>query len=104
MDHYSASFHAIKDDLELVKEQFTALLKKDEKLIELGLGEPKALNNQLIQYSQKDALPSFYTKQELSEMKWCLKTLESFKEDGFSRYHENGFDYLPTPIITTGRS
>src|SRR5688572_7972108 len=102
MDHYSASFHAIKDDLELVKEQFTALLKKDEKLMELGLGEPKALNNQLIQYSQKDALPSFYTKQELSEMKWCLKTLDSFKEDGFSRYHENSFDYLPTPIITTG--
>ena len=102
MDHYSASFHAIKDDLELVKEQFTALLKRDEKLLEMGLGEPKALNNQLIQYSQKDALPSFYTKQELSEMKWCLKTLESFKEDGFYRYHENGFDYLPSPVITTG--
>ena len=67
MDHYSASFHAIKDDLEMVKEQFTTLLKKDEKLMELGLGEPKALNNQLIQYSQKDALPSFYTSRS------CLK-------------------------------
>jgi hypothetical protein len=35
-------------------------------------------------------------------MKWHLKTLMAFKEDGFYRYHENGFDYLPTPIITAG--
>ena len=102
MDHYSASFQSIKEELEYVKERFTILLRKDDRLVSLGLTNSNEINNQLILYSQKDALPGVYTKQDLSEMKWCLKTLSSFKEDGFYRYHENGFDYLPTPIITAG--
>lgn len=102
MDHYSASFHSIKEDLESVKERFAILMRKDDRLGSLNLTEPNEINNQLILYSQKDALPSYYTKQELSEMKWHLKTLMAFREDGFYRYHENGFDYLPTPIITAG--
>ena len=67
MDHYTASFHAIKDDLEMVKEQCTALLRKDGRLMELGLGKPKALNNRLIQCSRKDPLPRFYAGRS------CLK-------------------------------
>lgn len=31
------------------------------------------------------------------------KTIRSFSDDGFTRYHENGFDFLPTPVITAGQ-
>lgn len=102
MDHYSASFESIKDELDLVKERFQILMRKDERLGSLALAESNEINNQLIQYSQKDSLPATLSKQELSELKWSLKTLSSFKDDGFYRYHENGFDYLPTPIVTAG--
>lgn len=101
-EHYAASFESITEELDYIKERFTILLKKDDLLASKYLGEVDALNTQLIAYSQKDALPAVYTKQELSEMKWCLKALMSFKGDRFERYHENGFDYLPQPIITAG--
>lgn len=102
MNHYSASFESIQDDLEPIRERFSILMGKDDRLNALGIGNSSEINNQVVHYSQKDALPATLTKHELSELKWCLKTLTSFKDDGFYRYHENGFDYLPTPIITAG--
>jgi putative SOS response-associated peptidase YedK len=102
MDYYSASFQTIKEDLELIKEKFLVLMRKDEKLGALTLNSPNEIHNLLVAYSQKDSLPTHYTKQELSELKYHLKTLVSFRDNGFYRFHENGFDYLPTPIITSG--
>ena len=102
MDYYSASFQTIKEDLELIKEKFSVLMRKDEKLGALSLNSPNEIHNLLVAYSQKDSLPAHYTKQELSELKYHLRTLVSFRDGGFYRYHENGFDYLPTPIITSG--
>jgi putative SOS response-associated peptidase YedK len=102
MSHYSASFHSIKDEMNLVKERFQILMKKDARLNEIALSDRDEINNLLILYSQKDSLPVTLTKPELSELKWHLKTLSSFNEDGFFRYHENGYDHLPTPIITAG--
>ncbi|HEV8513165.1 MAG TPA: SOS response-associated peptidase [Cyclobacteriaceae bacterium] len=100
--HYDASFQTITDELEPIKERFTILLQKDNNLGALTLNKADQIHNILVAYSQKDALPAAYTKQELSEMKWCLKTLSAFHDGGIYRYMENGFDYLPTPIITAG--
>lgn len=102
MAHYAASFESITEELDIVSERFQILMRKDDPLNSIGLANTNELNNQLIQYSQKDALPASLTKPELSELKWCLKTLSAFKDGGIYRYHENGFDYLPTPIITAG--
>jgi putative SOS response-associated peptidase YedK len=101
-EHYAASFESITEEIDYIKERFTILLKKDELLRSRDLTEIDALNTQLVAYSQKDALPAVYNKHELSEMKWCLKALTSFKGDRFERYHENGFDYLPQPVVTAG--
>lgn len=101
-DHYSAAFDSITEELEPIRERFQMLMKKDDRLNSIGMSDTSELNNQLIQYSQKDALPATLTKPELSELKWCLKTLTGFKDDGVYRYHENAFDYLPTPIVTAG--
>lgn len=102
MDHYSASFQSIKEDLEMIKEKFSVLMRKDEKLGALSLNSHEEIHNLLVAYSQKESLPAHYTKQELSELKYYLKNLASFRDNGFYRFHENGFDYLPTPIITSG--
>jgi len=102
MAHYAASFQSITEDLEPIRERFHILMQKDDTLKSIGVTHTEVLNNQLIQYSQKDALPASLTKPELSELKWCLKTLSAFEKEGIYRYHENGFDYLPTPIITAG--
>lgn len=102
MAHYAASFESITEELEIITERFQVLMRKDDHLHSIGLANTNELSSQLIQYSQKDALPSSLTKPELSELKWCLKTLSAFKDDGIYRYHENGFDYLPTPIVTAG--
>lgn len=102
LDHYAASFQSITTELDLIEERFQILMRKDDPLNSIGLTNKDMLYNQLIQYSQKDALPSSLTKPELAELKWCLKTLSAFKDDGIYRYHENGFDYLPSPIITAG--
>lgn len=100
--HYAASFESITAEMEIIKERFSVLMQKDGKLGALSLGQADDIHSQLVAYSQKDALPSHFTKQELSELKWCLKSLNGFKVGGVSRYHENGFDYLPTPVITAG--
>jgi len=102
MDHYSASFQSIDEDLEPIRERFQILMQKDGPLNSIGLANTTDLNNLLIQYSQKDALPSTLSKQELSELKWSLRVLMGFRKDGLYRYHENAFDHLPTPIITAG--
>jgi putative SOS response-associated peptidase YedK len=102
LDHYSASFQSITEELEIIKERFSMLMQKDEKLASLSLNSQDEINTILAAYSQKNALPGHFNKQELSELKWQLKTLSAFHDDGLYRYHENGFDYLPTPIITAG--
>jgi putative SOS response-associated peptidase YedK len=77
MDHYSASFNSITEELEPIKERFSIMMSRDSK------SEP-------------------YSKQETQELTWLQKTLNSFTDTEFKRYHENGFDFLPTPIITAG--
>lgn len=100
--HYAASFESITGELEPIKERFNTLLQKDNKLAALTLNKAEEIHNLLVSYSQKDALPTCYSKQELSEMKWGFKTLSSINDGAIHRYLENGFDYLPTPIITAG--
>lgn len=102
LSHYEASFESITSDMEPIKEKFAVLMRKDDKLSALSLGQANDIQNLLVAYSQKDSLPSHYSKQELSELKSHLKTLSAFHDAGLYRYHENGFDYLPTPIITAG--
>jgi putative SOS response-associated peptidase YedK len=77
MDYYSASFESITEEVGLIKERFSILMEKE---------------------NQHET----YSKEELAEMKWCQKTLQSFSDKRYSRYHENGFDYLSMPIITAG--
>lgn len=101
-DQYAASFASIQEELELIREKFDVLMRKDDRLKSIGATNTDELSTQLVQYSQKDALPATLTKPELAELKWCLKTLGGFTNDGVHRYHENGFDYLPTPIVTAG--
>jgi len=77
MDHYAASFESITEELDIIKERFSLLMSRDEK-----------------------AYP--YTDDERAEMVCYQKTLQSFTGKEYRRYHENGFDYLPSPIITAG--
>jgi len=100
--HYAASFDSITAELEPIRERFVLLMKKDGMLGEHSLAEADQIRNILTAYSQKDALPAVYSKPELTELKWCLKTLTAFTGDSVLRFHENGFDYLPTPIVTAG--
>ncbi len=102
LDHYAASFQSITEELEPIRERFNVLMSRDEQLGSLSIQNSEQINSALVAYSQKDALPKHYTKQELSELKWCLKTLNGFGDHHMQRYLENGFDYLPTPIITAG--
>jgi putative SOS response-associated peptidase YedK len=73
MAYYSASFNSINEELTLIKERYSDLTATNAG-----------------------------TKEEVQELTWLQKTLSSFTETEFKRYHENGFDYLPTPIITAG--
>lgn len=77
MEYYSASFDSVTEEVNSIRERFSILMQKENR------ADP-------------------YTKEEISELKWAQKTLESFTETEYKRYHENGFDYLPTPIITAG--
>ncbi|HAC24936.1 MAG TPA: hypothetical protein DCE81_08480 [Cytophagales bacterium] len=102
LDHYQASFDSIRSELDLMTEKFQTLLARDGRLNELTPGRPDALFEVLAQYSQKDALPVHFTKPELAEMKYYLKAISAFHHQGLYRYYENGFDYLPMPILTAG--
>jgi len=77
MAHYSASFNSILEGLGLVKERYAILMSRDEKQIP-------------------------YSKEEIKEIKDLQKIINSFTDTHYKRYHENGFDFLPTPIVTTG--
>jgi hypothetical protein len=94
MWHYSASFDSITEDLEPIKERFQILMQKDDRLSGHALTSANEIHDLLTLYFQKDALPASLTKQDLAELKWHLKTISSFTNDGFYRYYENGFDYL----------
>src|SRR5688572_25346203 len=100
LDSYSASFQSITEELEIIKERFSILMKKDEKLNALSLQSHQQIHELLVAYSQKDSLPAHFSKEELSELKWCLKNMASFRDNSILRYYENAFDFLPTPIIT----
>lgn len=103
MEHYNASFESITEDMDLIKERFTVMLNKDDALKSIGLENPSELGTQLIQYNQKDALPSSLTKQELTQMRWYQRFLSAYDDPTtHHRYYENGFDFFPTPIITAG--
>lgn len=78
MRHYSASFHSIEEELEVFKERFNLMMSRDAKQ------DP-------------------FSKEETQERLWLQKVLNSFTEIEFRRYHENGLDFLLTPIITAGR-
>ncbi len=77
MAHYSAAFNSINEELVLIKERFSILMSRNEK-------------------------DNPYQKEEIKELKWLQKIINSFTDTHYKRYHENAFDYLPSPIITAG--
>ncbi len=77
MAHYSASFHSITQELEIIKERFSIMMSRNER-------------------------ETPYQKEEIKELKWLQKIINSFTDTHYKRYHENAFDYLPSPIITAG--
>src|SRR5688572_3786608 len=77
MEHYSASFNSITEELGLVKERFSIMMSRDEKT-------------------------NPFTNDEVKEVKNLKKVIDSFTDTHFKRYHENGFDFLPSPVITVG--
>jgi putative SOS response-associated peptidase YedK len=77
MAHYAASFESITEELEIIRERFSILMSKDTKA-------------------------GAFTKEETEELKWCDRALKSFTSTGYQRFHENGYDYLPAPVVTAG--
>jgi putative SOS response-associated peptidase YedK len=77
MDHYSASFTSVTSELELIKDRFSLLMSRDQQQ------EP-------------------YSKDEIKEFKDLQKIVNSYTGTEYKMYHENGFDYLPSPVITAG--
>lgn len=101
MAHYEASFQSITDEIDVIKEKFDIMLKKDDTLKSIGMTDINELGTQMIRYNQKDALPANLTKAELTELRWYQRFLSAYgSETIHERYYENGFDYFPTPIIT----
>lgn len=101
-EHYNASFNSINAELDPVRDKFQALLQKDDQLASKSLQQADEIFEILVAYSQKNALPASLSKTELSELKRSLKTLTGIDGFGLHRYYENGFDYLPSPVITAG--
>lgn len=102
MNHYSASFASIKSDLEELKVPYLSLKPRYEtelkKLQEEGLYDPlKTLGRQK---KANDIMKQLFTLQELDFVKMYDKMKGSFSNEMITRYHENGYDYLPMPIIT----
>ncbi len=77
MDHYSASFTSVTSELELIKERFSLLMSRNQK------EQP-------------------YSKEEIKELKDLRKIMNFYTDTEYKMYHENAFDYLPSPIITAG--
>lgn len=76
-EHYTASFAAVNEERVTYKERFTILMSRDNR------AEP-------------------YRPEEVAELKWLEKAISAFTDTGYRRYHENGFDFLPAPVITAG--
>lgn len=103
MAHYDAAFQSITEQIDLMKEKFTIMLRKDDALKSIGMANMDELGFQLARYNEKDALPSNLVKAELTELRWYQRFLSAYNEtEVYERYYENGFDYFPTPIITAG--
>ena len=101
--HYDASFSSITEEVDLIKEKFSIMLKKDDALKSIGPGNTNELGLQLLRYNEKDALPANLTKAELTEMRWYQRFLSAYDNDGaYERYYENAFDYFPTHVLTAG--
>src|SRR4051812_22960125 len=77
MEHYSASFASITAEMELIKEKYDGFVAQTNELVPM-------------------------TKEEVRQGDRLRKTLKAFTKTGIERYHENGYDHLPTPIITAG--
>lgn len=103
VSHYDVSFQSITDEMKLIKEKFSIMLKKDDSLKAIGLNNPNELGIQMLKYNEKNALPANLTKEELTEMRWYQRFLSAYNNDSaYERYYENGFDYFPTHILTAG--
>ncbi|NOT73388.1 MAG: SOS response-associated peptidase [Cyclobacteriaceae bacterium] len=77
MEHYNASFASITAEMELIKEKYSSFMTKSNEMVAMS-------------------------KEELREGDRMRKTVKAFTDTGIERYYENGFDFLPTPIITAG--
>lgn len=76
-DYYDASFQSITAEMEPMRERFIELKRRDEAITP-------------------------YTADDLVFLRWCDTVLTGFTDRGIRRYHENGFDYLPMPVVTAG--
>jgi putative SOS response-associated peptidase YedK len=74
---YSSSFSSIQNELDEYNGSYETLMARDESK------QP-------------------YSKLEIAEMRAAQKTVQSFQDKNYVRYHENGFDFLGSPVITTG--
>lgn len=77
LDHYSATFDSVTSELEQLKDRYSILMSKDQKT-------------------------DHYTKEEVKELKDLQKITSAYTDTEYRMYHENGFDYMPSPIITAG--
>ncbi len=101
--HYDASFASITEEVDLIKEKFSIMLKRDDALKAIGLENTTELGMQMLRYNEKNALPANLTKEELTEMRWYQRFLSAYNKDTeYERYYENGFDYFPTHVLTSG--
>jgi putative SOS response-associated peptidase YedK len=101
--HYDASFQSITEEVELIKERFSIMLKKDDSLNAIGMDNSKQLGLQMLKYNEKNALPANLTKEELTQMRWYQRFLSAYNDEGsYQRYYENAFDYFPTHVLTAG--
>lgn len=103
MAHYAASFDSITPEMEMIKERFSVMLRKDDALKSIGMGQRDELSARMMAYNEKGALPATLTKQELTEMRWYQRLLSAYgNPERIERFYENGFDYFPTHVITAG--
>lgn len=103
MAHYDASFQSITEEMEIIQEKFSIMLKKDDTLQAIGMNNSNELGLQLSKYNEKDALPASLTKQELTEIRWYQRFLSAYRDGTmYERFYENGFDYFPTHVFTAG--
>ena len=102
IDHYQASFQSIHAELAAIKEQLLLGMAKDGPLHSLILAEPQACYDLLTRYGREGELPAHFTTADVATMKSQLNLIMAFSGGGVARYHENGFNYLPTPVITAG--